>query len=299
MKLQRGRKWKGPCSVRNGIFHRSIDDKRKQKPLSSTGGDLARGEIGALGAFSSDQSVRTAGRPQPSLIERYSIDEKHHRTRGCSHKRPLEMRTAKRPKKYRPARPSSKNSDLQKRWPWSGRIQAARHLPGSILCATRESVKYVLLGEDLLKKMIWRRGRHGGSGSAAGDLGRARARAMLRRCCFQQSVPAQPVIDAGVAYIASFDRKMFQVYAVLADAYAERGCSTKPSIFQLAGAPVENCGAEKRRAMLNAATNIKGGAPKEYYLRRPLSMSIRKRESCRSGSDKNSRRWSERQVAHE
>ena len=64
-------------------------------------------------------------------------------------------------------------------------------------------------------------------------------------------ISAQPVIDAGVAYIRNHPKSenASEVYTVLADAYAERGMFDKAVNFhQLAGAPPEKIAALKEKA---------------------------------------------------
>ena len=80
-------------------------------------------------------------------------------------------------------------------------------------------------------------------------------------------ISAQPVIDAGVAYIRNHPKSenVSEVYTVLADAYAERGMFDKAVNFhQLAGAPPEQIATLKEKAasaMLNAARKVRPGHP--------------------------------------
>ena len=140
-----------------------------------------------------------------------------------------------------------------------------------------ESVKYVLLGEDLLKKsLIYSAGAMAAAGpGAAVTLGIVNAMLLgnnLVTVISNNPVSAQPVIDAGVAYIRNHptSENASEVYTVLADAYAERGMFDKAVHFhQLAGAPTEKIAALKEKAanaMLNAATKAKGRGTQEYYL---------------------------------
>ena len=93
-----------------------------------------------------------------------------------------------------------------------------------------ESVKYVLLGEDFLRKnMLFAAGAMAAAGpGGAATLGMANA-LMWSRNLFQvmtnNPISAQPVIDAGVAYVRNHPKSenAADVYRVLADAYEERG----------------------------------------------------------------------------
>jgi hypothetical protein len=140
-----------------------------------------------------------------------------------------------------------------------------------------ESVKYVLLGEDLLKKsLIYSAGAMAAAGpGAAVTLGVVNAMLLgnnLVTVISNNPVSAQPVIDAGVTYIRNHptSENASEVYTVLADAYAERGMFDKAVHFhQLAGTPKEKIDALKEKAanaMLNAATKAKGRGAQEYYL---------------------------------
>ncbi|HXV78278.1 MAG TPA: hypothetical protein VEG60_00215, partial [Candidatus Binatia bacterium] len=175
---------------------------------------------------------------------------------------------------------SSKNSELQKR---------AAALLGSpeynLLGAFRdarsdhrtESVKYVLLGEDLLKKnLIYAAGAMAVAGPAGAPmLGAVSAMLLgnnLTKVLTNNPISTQPVIDAGVSYIRSNpnSENAAEVYTVLADAYAERGMFNKAVHFhQLAGAPREKINELKEKAattMLNAATKSKDRSTQEYFL---------------------------------
>jgi hypothetical protein len=140
-----------------------------------------------------------------------------------------------------------------------------------------ESAKYVLLGEDLLKKsLIYGAGAMAAAGpGAAVTLGVVNAMLLgnnLVHVISNNPVSAQPVIDAGVAYVRNHPQSenASEVYAVLADLYAERGMFDKAVHFhQLAGTPKEKIDALKEKAAkakLNAATKAKGRSAQEYYL---------------------------------
>ena len=250
---------------------------------------------GSQGSFSGDQEQDVAALlsalslRDPALIERHSIDveKKHHGkplgdaaldTEAVA----LEIRGQHEAAKRiidQLAR-SSKNSDLQKRaaallgspeYNLLGSFQDARN------DRRVESVKYVLLGEDLLKKsLIYSAGAMAAAGpGAAVTLGIVNAMLLgnnLANVISNNPVSAQPVIDAGVAYIRNHptSENASEVYTVLADAYAERGMFDKAVHFhQLAGAPTEKIAALKEKAagaMLNAATKAKGRGAQEYYL---------------------------------
>jgi hypothetical protein len=140
-----------------------------------------------------------------------------------------------------------------------------------------ESAKYVLLGEDLLKKNLIFAATAmatGGPGSAA-TLGALNALMMgqnLYRVVTNNPISAQPVIDAGVAYVRNHPNSedASEVYSVLADAYEERGLFDKAiSYHELAGSSKERIAAVKEKAakgLLNAASKNTDRAAREYYL---------------------------------
>ena len=247
------------------------------------------------GSFSSDQEqdverlLNALTLRDPALIERQSIDieKKHHGgplgdaaldTEAIA----LELRGQHEAAKKiidQLAR-SSKNPDLQTRA--AALLSSPEYnLLGSFQDARSdrrvESVKYVLLGEDLLKKnLIYAAGAMAAAGPAGAPmLGAVNAMIIgnnLVNVISNNPISAQPVIDAGVAYIRNHPKSenASEVYTVLADAYAERGMFDKAVNFhQLAGAPQEKITALKEKAagaMLNAATKSKGRGTQEYYL---------------------------------
>ncbi len=250
---------------------------------------------GTEGSFSSDQEqdvgqlLSALSLHDPALIERSSIDvEKKY------HEKPLgdaaldaeavalEIRGQHEAAKRiidQLAR-SSKSPDLQKR---AAALLASPeyNLLGTFQDARNdrriESVKYVLLGEDLLKKnLIYAAGAMvAGGPSGAATLGAINALMLgnnLVTVLSNNPISAQPVIDAGVAYIRNHPKSedASEVYTVLADAYAERGMFDKAVHFhQLAGTPKEKIAALKEKAasaMLNAATKGKGRSTQQYYL---------------------------------
>ena len=250
---------------------------------------------GKEGSFSSDQEqdveqlLNALSLRDPALIERQSIDvgKKHHGkplgdTALDTEAVALELRGQHEAAKRiidQLAR-SSKNPDLQRRA--AALLGSPEYnLLGSFKDARNdrnlESVKYVLLGEDLLKKnLIYAAGAMAAAGPAGGaTLGAINAMMLgnnLVKVISNNPISAQPVIDAGVAYIRNHptSENASEVYTVLADAYAERGMFDKAvSFHQLAGAPPEQIATLKEKAataMLNAATKSKGRGTQQYYL---------------------------------
>ncbi|MGH7798596.1 MAG: hypothetical protein ACREQ2_27330 [Candidatus Binatia bacterium] len=142
-----------------------------------------------------------------------------------------------------------------------------------------QSVKYVLLGEDFLRKnLLFGGGAMVAAGPAAAvTLGMANA-LMISNNFYQvmtkNPVSAQPVIDAGVAYVRNHpnSENAQDVYKVLAEAYEERGMLAKAiSYHELAGSPKEKIDALKDKsaqALLNAANKSNERDLREYYLTR-------------------------------
>jgi len=142
-----------------------------------------------------------------------------------------------------------------------------------------QSVKYVLLGEDLLKKnLLYAAGAlvAGGPAGAAAALGMVNAMMVgnnLYQVATNNPVSAQPVIDAGVAYVRNHpnSESASDVYQVLAGAFEERGMFDKAvSYYELSGAasPEKIAGLNEKmaRAYLNAAAKNKERAAQESYL---------------------------------
>ena len=264
---------------------------QEQQEIRNKG--LASG--GKEGSFSSDQEqdveqlLNALSLRDPALIERQSIDvgKKHHGkplgdTALDTEAVALELRGQHEAAKRiidQLAR-SSKNPDLQRRA--AALLGSPEYnLLGSFKDARNdrniESVKYVLLGEDLLKKnLIYAAGAMAAAGPAGGaTLGAINAMMLgnnLVKVISNNPISAQPVIDSGVAYIRNHptSENASEVYTVLADAYAERGMFDKAvSFHQLAGAPPEQIATLKEKAataMLNAATKSKGRGTQQYYL---------------------------------
>jgi len=144
-----------------------------------------------------------------------------------------------------------------------------------------ESVKYVLLGEDFLRKnLLFAAGAMAAAGpGGAATLGMANA-LMWSRNLFQvmtnNPISAQPVIDAGVAYVRNHPKSenASEVYRVLADAYEERGMIERALTFhELAGSPKEKIDAlndKAARALLNAASKSSSRGSQENYLKAVL-----------------------------
>ncbi len=144
-----------------------------------------------------------------------------------------------------------------------------------------QSVKYVLLGEDFLRKnLLFAAGAMAAGGpAAAASLGMVNAM-MVTNNFYQvmtnNPVSAQPVIDAGVAYVRNHpnSENATEVYKVLAEAYEERGMFAKAIDYhELAGSSKEKIAGLKdksAKAFLNAANNAKERGAREYYLTRAV-----------------------------
>ncbi len=140
-----------------------------------------------------------------------------------------------------------------------------------------QSVKYVLLGEDFLQKnLLFAAGAMAAGGPAAATaLGMVNAM-MVTNNFYQvmtnNPVSAQPVIDAGVAYVRNHpnSENATDVYKVLAQAFEERGMFGKAIDYhELAGSPKEKIDAIKdkaAKAYLHAASKSKERGAREYYL---------------------------------
>jgi hypothetical protein len=140
-----------------------------------------------------------------------------------------------------------------------------------------ESARYVLLGEDLLKKnLIYGAGALAAAGPAGAiSLGAVNALLVgnnLVQVLTNNPVSPQPVIDAGAAYIRNHPNSpnSTEVYKVLAEAYEERGLIEKAiSYHELAGTPKERISAIKEKsakALLSAAAKAPDRAARQYYL---------------------------------
>jgi hypothetical protein len=140
-----------------------------------------------------------------------------------------------------------------------------------------QSVKYVLFGEDLLKKnILYAAGAMAAAGPAgAATLGTVNAILMgnnLVQVLTNNPISAQPIIDAGVAYVRSHPNSdnAAEVYKVLADAYEERGAFDKAiSYNELAGTPKEKIAKIKEKAanaLLASAGKTSDRGARQYYL---------------------------------
>ncbi|MGE5219549.1 MAG: hypothetical protein ACM3SP_21320 [Chloroflexota bacterium] len=140
-----------------------------------------------------------------------------------------------------------------------------------------QSAKYVLFGEDFLKRnLLFAAGAMAAAGPAAvATLGMANALMVsnnLYQVMTHNPVSAQPVIDAGVAYVRNHpnSENAQDVYKVLADAYEDRGMLDRAIYYhELAGSPKEKIDALKDKAAniyLNAASKTNARSSREYYL---------------------------------
>jgi hypothetical protein len=139
-----------------------------------------------------------------------------------------------------------------------------------------QSVKYVLLGEDFLKKnLLFATGAMAAGPAALTAMGMVNAM-MVTNNFYQvmtnNPVSAQPVIDAGVAYVRNHpeSENSADVYKVLAQAFEERGMFGKAIAYhELAGSPKEKLDALKEKsakAYLQAAGKSHDRGAREYYL---------------------------------
>ncbi len=141
-----------------------------------------------------------------------------------------------------------------------------------------ESVKYVLLGEDLLKKnLLYAAGALAVTGPSAGaTLGIVNAMMMgtnLYKVLTNNPVSAQPVIDAGVSFVRSHPNSdnAKEVYEVLAEAYEDRGLFDKAiTFYELSGTASKEKIAEIKEkaanALLNAAVRNRDRSAQQAYL---------------------------------
>jgi hypothetical protein len=142
-----------------------------------------------------------------------------------------------------------------------------------------ETVKYVLLGEDLLRKnLLYAAGAMAAAGpGAAATLGTVNAILVgnnLFQAMTNNPVSAQPVIDAGISYVRNHPKSSnsAEVYRVLADSYEERGMLERAIAYhELAATPQDKITALRERAasaLLNRAAKAKERGAREYYLTR-------------------------------
>ena len=144
-----------------------------------------------------------------------------------------------------------------------------------------QSAKYVLFGEDFLRKnLLFAAGAMAAAGPAAvASLGMANALMVgtnFYTVMTNNPISAQPVIDAGVAYVRNHpnSENARDVYQVLANAFEERGLFDKAiSYHEMAGSPKEKIAAlqdKSAKALLNAASKSGERDLREYYLTRVI-----------------------------
>ena len=136
-----------------------------------------------------------------------------------------------------------------------------------------QSAKYVLFGDDFLRrKLLFAAGAMAAAGPAAAvSLGMANAVMVggnFYHVMTNNPISAQPVIDAGVAYIRNHPNSdnAGEIYRVLGDAYEERGMFDKAiNYHELARSPKEKIAALKdksAKALLNSATRAANATPR-------------------------------------
>jgi hypothetical protein len=142
-----------------------------------------------------------------------------------------------------------------------------------------ETAKYVLLGEDLLRKnLLYAAGAVAVAGPAgAATLGMVNAILLgsnVYNAVTNNPISAQPVIDAGVSYVRNHPNSSdsTEIYKVLASSYEERGMFDRALAYhELAGTPKEKIAAIKDKAaqaLLSAAAKAKERGARQYYLSR-------------------------------
>ncbi len=140
-----------------------------------------------------------------------------------------------------------------------------------------ETVKYVLLGENLLRKnLLYAAGAMAVAGPAgAATLGTINAILLgsnMYNAMTNNPVSAQPVIDAGVAYVRNHPSSSdsAQIYKVLASAYEERGMFGRALAYhELGGASDEKIAEIKQKAanaLLTAAAKAEDRGTRAFYL---------------------------------
>lgn len=142
-----------------------------------------------------------------------------------------------------------------------------------------QTAKYVLLGEDLLKKnLLYATGAIvvGGPAGIGATMAMVNAMMMgnnLYQVVTNNPISAQPVIDAGVAYVRNHPNSddASEVYKVLGEAFEEKGMFDKAiSYYELSGTvskeKIADLNEKMARAYLNAATKNRERAAQESYL---------------------------------
>ncbi len=142
-----------------------------------------------------------------------------------------------------------------------------------------QTAKYVLLGEDLLRKnLLYAAGAVAVAGpGGAATLGMVNAILLssnLYNAVTNNPISAQPIIDAGVSYVRSHPNSAdsTEIYKILASAYEERGMFERALAYhELAGSSKEKLAAVKEKttaALLSAAAKAQDRGAREYYLSR-------------------------------
>lgn len=145
-----------------------------------------------------------------------------------------------------------------------------------------QAVRYVLLGDDFLRKnLLFAAGAAAAGPAVVTALGMVNAM-MVTNNFYQvmtgSPVSAQPVIDAGVAYVRNHPdaENAADVYKVLAQAFEDRGMYPKAIDYHhLAGSPKEKIDAlreKSARAYLAAAEKTQARGAREYYLTQAVDM---------------------------
>ena len=140
-----------------------------------------------------------------------------------------------------------------------------------------ETVKYVLLGENLLRKnLLYAGGAMAVAGPAgAATLGMVNAILLgsnMYNAMTNNPVSAQPVIDAGVSYVRNHPSSSdsAQIYNVLANAYEARGMFGRALAYhELGGASAEKIAEIKQKAaqaLLAAAAKAGDRGTRAFYL---------------------------------
>ena len=142
-----------------------------------------------------------------------------------------------------------------------------------------QTARYVLLGEDLLRKnLLYAAGAVAAAGPAtAATLGMVNAILLssnLYNAVTNNPISPQPLIDAGVSYVRNHPNSSdsTEIYKVLASSYEDRGMFDRALAYhELAGAPKAKIDAVKEKAasaLLSAAEKAKDRGAREYYLTR-------------------------------
>jgi hypothetical protein len=142
-----------------------------------------------------------------------------------------------------------------------------------------QTAKYVLLGEDLLRKnLLYAAGAVAVAGPAgAATLGMVNAILLssnVYNAATNSPIPSQPVVDAAVSYVRNHPNSSdsTEIYKVLADSYEERGMFDRALAYhELAGSSKEKFAGVKdkaAKALLGTAAKARDRSAREYYLSR-------------------------------